>query len=489
MVFGGWWRVALRDGGANIRQNVIEPLRADVLMALTYRTDDACNSTSSCNLDARFAGLGPIAALQLERQLTTMEFAEKLEQRESWEVMWRHFEAGPFRCRRHRAPNAPAHTYSCARMRENGNAFTAPVVGNPALHVLHEQYAQSRLLRMLAAEEARRSARYDAIVWTRLEFHWLHPHPPLHLPLPTAAAAAPTRPASSSSSAAAAAAAAAAIRGALAGAAAGGGSTNSSLDLAACPVWSPRGEDYGGLNDRHAALSRDAAAVYLGRWDLLDSGALNRVPQLCCPWFNGTLDNQTRLGAISSERLLAVLLLHFRLTSCRFPPFAYLLCCDVGGRASCNKRGCVRHEVPPYGALASKYSGEMLAAVAHADVAHSPGAGFALSPSILSAGGFWHECMPRGQALTLTTTTEGRAALHAQGRPRSLSIGNAVPWALIDFHLLRGQHQQPHHVVATTASNLNRSQILPHTRTAHLHQRSTDAANTANTALNHTQHT
>jgi hypothetical protein len=43
-------------------------------------------------------------------------------------------------------------------------------------------------------------------------------------------------------------------------------------------VWVPSGEDYyGGVNDRHAVLSRAAAEIYMRRWDLITDGARARA--------------------------------------------------------------------------------------------------------------------------------------------------------------------------------------------------------------------
>jgi hypothetical protein len=54
-------------------------------------------------------------------------------------------------------------------------------------------------------------------------------------------------------------------------------------------VWIPSGEDYyGGLNDRHAVLSRAAAEVYMRRWDFLMDGSIMRI------------DHQLQRGAVTN---------------------------------------------------------------------------------------------------------------------------------------------------------------------------------------------
>ena len=80
---------------------------------------------------------------------------------------------------------------------------------------------RARVLERLQAFEERHGSQYDAVVWTRFEMHWLAPHPPL-----------------------------------------------SALPIQSC-LWTPIGEDYAGLNDRHAIFRRDLAPIYLGRWDAL----------------------------------------------------------------------------------------------------------------------------------------------------------------------------------------------------------------------------
>ena len=125
----------------------------------------------------------------------------------------------------------------CTGLKERGNSYLAPVFGNPALHVLHQLRAQSRLYRLLLQSEAARASRcastaarlraravsplqpktcphshpravhrYASVVWSRLDFFWLRPHPPLRL-------------------------------------------------LSSCALWVPLAEDSGVLNDRHAMMA------------------------------------------------------------------------------------------------------------------------------------------------------------------------------------------------------------------------------------------
>jgi len=113
------------------------------------------------------------------------------------------------------------------------------VLGDHGIHNLHQLQALSLALQLVAHTERRNGWRYDRtalvrvtlsltltrtrtltrygrIVHTRLDLQWLRPHPPLRL-------------------------------------------------LAASQAWVPSGEDYyGGLNDRHAVLSRTQAEVSTG---------------------------------------------------------------------------------------------------------------------------------------------------------------------------------------------------------------------------------
>ncbi len=160
-----------------------------------------------------------------------------------------------------------------------------------------------RLLTLLRAHEAgaRGGRAYDHVVWSRLEYTWLRAHPPLHV---LSAA-----------------------------------SRRSELP---CELWVPLGEDYAGINDRHALMTRRAADAYFNRFGALLSGKLLEVlPCLPC--------------GQSSERYLAATLTHYNLSVCapyvvdiglrqrstlpphhpvmtwqvcRFPPTAFLSCCN-----------------------------------------------------------------------------------------------------------------------------------------------------------------
>lgn len=84
--------------------------------------------------------------------------------------------------------------YVCRGMREHGNSFLAPVFGSSKLNVLRQLHMQHRVLRMLRQHErgaARQGKAYTHVCWSRLEFDFLRPHPPLTLLLDAAARSEP----------------------------------------------------------------------------------------------------------------------------------------------------------------------------------------------------------------------------------------------------------------------------------------------------------
>ena len=147
-----------------------------------------------------------------------------------------------------------------------GNSIFAPVIGSPSIQSLPMLRGVQHCLELLEAQEAARGGlRYERVVFSRLEFWWLRPHPPLRLLDPSI-------------------------------------------------VWLPSGEDYyGGVNDRHAVLNRSAAEVYLGRWRAILSGDVLR-------WY-------PRLTRSDESYVLALLQFH-QLPISRFPSVAALGCCS-----------------------------------------------------------------------------------------------------------------------------------------------------------------
>ena len=88
-------------------------------------------------------------------------------------------------------------------------------------------------------------------------------------------------------------------------------------------MWIPSGEDYyGGWNDRHAVLSREAAEIYMRRWDFIVGGEVLWIdPQMR----RAVVDDGLRT---QDENLVRNVLEHFHLGPARrFPAVQYLGCC------------------------------------------------------------------------------------------------------------------------------------------------------------------
>jgi hypothetical protein len=279
-----------------------------------------------------------------------------------------------------------ANGYRCTGLKEKGNTYMAPVFGNPALHVMHEIRAQSRLLRMLVENEAKRGSMYSAVVWSRLDFFWLRPHPHLHL-------------------------------------------------LSSCPLWVPLAEDSGGLNDRHALMSRGVARSYLSRYDSIFDGRL----------FDVQPGYRTRsLAGQSSERYLAMIVTYHHIPVCRFPVVAFLQCCGGKERAACNHKQCHMMTVQSKDSrvkdhflngsqsrsVGGKYEGEMQAAVAAATASLVLGARLELEHNFnFTCEGAYTKAMNKGPTLFVTVPLAAERIV-CRNEPCSLLIRRKKPGAL-----------------------------------------------------------
>lgn len=132
----------------------------------------------------------------------------------------------------------------------------------------HSQHACRELLRRA---ENRRGRLYEWVVYTRADLHWLAPHPSL----------------------------------------AGRSIPPSGV------VWAPWGQTNGGINDRHAALSRNAADTYLGLWEELLGG--NRPPSSV---------QAGEAGVWTAEMVMAWHLRQHNVEVREFTPVAFVECCD-----------------------------------------------------------------------------------------------------------------------------------------------------------------
>ena len=144
--------------------------------------------------------------------------------------------------------------YTCNGLR-GGNTIFAPVIGAASLHILHQLHDQAECLNLITTRERATGRRYDRVLWSRLEFIWLLPHPPLSV-----------------------------------------------LDDGC--TWIPHGEDYAGINDRHALLTRDAANTYLGRYTIiLDGRVMNVSLSLKAGEFNHMSEEKFLFQAFASQHL------------------------------------------------------------------------------------------------------------------------------------------------------------------------------------------
>jgi hypothetical protein len=278
VLFASYHRVAF--DAERLRIALVEPLRADPIVLLTYRRNDEdcawpaharCLTECACRIAQRLHGLQPIARLAVEAQNSTDELASMLETSPAWPRLFGAYQKTGACV----LVNGSRSKYSCrtSKMRFGGNSFLAPVLGNAHLNVLRQLYMQSRVLALLEAHEAseaRGGRRYMAVVWSRLEYHWLRPHPPLALFAPSADAE----------------------RG-----------LGSALDC----VWVPLEEDYAGTNDRHALMPRAVAPTYLGRWRALMDGSVLQI--LAC-WGPCAESSEKLLAAARTAHALSTAIKH-----------------------------------------------------------------------------------------------------------------------------------------------------------------------------------
>ena len=122
----GWYGGLVSDDrGRSLRQNLIDPLQASLLMALNYRAEDGCSSEQSCGLHERLAGLRPWERLAMTRRRTAVELAAELEQLRHWPKLLAPFnEAG-------RKEKGRKGTTFCKRKPDGGAGEAVPFAPNP----------------------------------------------------------------------------------------------------------------------------------------------------------------------------------------------------------------------------------------------------------------------------------------------------------------------------------------------------------------------
>lgn len=245
VAYSGYLNLAIPEAGATARRNLIQPLRADVLVAGSYKADDCGGGPDYSCLWSRLHGLGPLAGRSLSRKLTDGEIRAALLRTPHFAAVARAFKM--------------SHTF-------HGITNWTPILGSPKAHMIHQIRDYALLLELIRTTERARGATYERIIFSRLEFSWLAPHPPLSLLPPS---------------------------------------------LLWVPYGSPR------MNDRHVVMNRSHADVWMGRWALFCSDALL-----------ATLPLQS-LAHDGPEELIENLLVTRGLRVGEFPGTAYLPCCPA----------------------------------------------------------------------------------------------------------------------------------------------------------------
>ena len=294
--FTGWYKSDVADHGRQLRNQLIDALGSEVALVLSHFDKDECATRRAACVRARFRGLEPISFVSSERQLSIAELTVILEALPIWpkvigklnRTCARNENGQPsiclFSCIRDptwSATSSPPNV-SPYRCRGMSNTVLSPVLGdglraNQRSNVLLEFYSQQRSYNALLRMEKDRGSAYETVVFSRLEYTWLRPHPPLEMLRPRAC------------------------------------------------VWVPFGEDNSGINDRHAVMDRRAAEAYFGRLDMvLSSRKLLR----------------TQLGTSRSEVWLRDGLDLHQHRICRFAATCFLSCCSNITDAKCWTRKC-----------------------------------------------------------------------------------------------------------------------------------------------------
>ncbi len=406
---GGLLSLRLHANGLSVKRGVLEPLQPDVFVAGTLNAtrDEMADGAAWARRVERALGtisaLAPFAASEVLPQPTVGELASELRRSGYWELYERQVSAA-----------------GSGRLRPEDSdprlwlpTMLSPALGNPSANTLREFHYQSRCYAMMVDRErrARRGAAYDRVIFTRLEFEWLAPHPPLSL-----------------------------------------------LDPAR--VWVPAGEDNGGLNDRHWLSNRRDADVLMRRWEsLLDGSALAAL-------HGGASAERVTPKFVSSEIFMLAHATRHALSFGRFPTLCYLACCEdsyrdrhgnpieskhdgalgeageaadlqAGAKACfqphCNVKRCP-HARPlpsldvPRGSCGFKYDDEGSAAVINAELLARPGASLAVGAgpparveiAVPLGGGrpagrfyFCFRCHQSGPTLTRESNRTGGCLLQA----------------------------------------------------------------------------
>jgi hypothetical protein len=378
---GGFLELSIPRRGASLREHVLSVMPSDVFVAGTIRGNLTAERTARV-LDG-IRAVGPFASTSVIRMPRPADLRAALKSSGHWEDF-----------------KLQASKRGSGRFNWDDHYFDdpttwvpimmSPALGNPNGNTLQEFHYQSRCIDMINAYErsggvssfgaggrsaspdatdggaAHSSAlaqaerrlrrarpagmRYERVMFTRLEFEWLAPHPPLSLLDPKY-------------------------------------------------LWVPTGEDNTGVNDRHWLANRHDAEGAFRRWDALLNGLFHQI------FFATT---KVRPAFMSSETFNKLHLQYRKVGVARFPNVAALQCCGTNYAAgssaarrgmhcfakNCHRTPCPRQAslpTPSCGAravahsLGHKYEAEGHSAVLHATALSLPGARLVPAPDATPA--------------------------------------------------------------------------------------------------------
>ena len=311
--FTGWYKSDVAERGVPLRSQLIDALGSDVALVLSHFAKDECAAVEdrrAC-VRVRFSGLEPLSFVASERMRTVVELTAMLEALAIWPAVLGQISKWCTRNATWSPSSSPPDVspYVCKGAR---NSVLSPVLGDghradQRTSVLLELVSQQRCLAALRQMESNRGVTYETVIFSRLEFTWLKPHPPLEL-----------------------------------------------LQPRAC-IWIPLGEDYPlyedyvGLNDRHAVMERDAVSAYFGRLEMVIGNGSNLLPG-------------NRTITWPSESWLRDRLKQHNYSVCRFASTNFLSCCSNVTAAHCWSRKCWHRGLPPdFACNASHLEGSALA--------------------------------------------------------------------------------------------------------------------------------
>ena len=170
VLFDAWVGSMPSDGGASVFAHLVQPLNADVFLALSHDARDGCTTQRrKCDAAALLPALrGRIVRAALDRASTSEELGAILAALPHWAAIVAAHSAPGSRVRCDAVPFSL--TFNCSGVHQ-GNHFLAPVLGNGdlrhPLHNLHQLRGMARALALLAEHEAATGAAYARVVRSR----------------------------------------------------------------------------------------------------------------------------------------------------------------------------------------------------------------------------------------------------------------------------------------------------------------------------------